>query len=126
MTVEPMTPHEEEADAIKRIAQGRDGLLLHRYLRRILEAVVDLDSESALRSHNGRRSLARDLMRLMAEGIDEHRPDSSADDPILARTRGPVAVSGTGRSRRDARFLPRVDSYAGELNADGTLPAEPT
>lgn len=125
MTVEPRTPHEEEADALRRIARSGDGLLLHRYLRRILEGVVDLDSDGALRAHNGRRSLARDLMRLMAEGIDEHRSDSSSDASILTRARGPVAVSGTGRSRRDARFLPRVDSYADDaLNADGTLRAD--
>lgn len=118
MTVEPLNPHEEEKNAIHRIAAGPDGPLLHRYLRRVLEAVVDLDSDGALRAHNGRRSLARDLMRLMAEGIDEHR--TSTDDSIVSRTSGAVAVSG--RARRDARFLPRVDSLPDDaIGPDGLL-----
>lgn len=120
MTEQPdINPIEEEREAIKHIAGTPDGALLHRYLRRILETVIDLDSEGALRSHNGRRSLARDLMRLMAEGIDGRRTDSSGD-PILTRSGGAVAVSG--RARRDPARYPRVDSYADDLNSDGTKP----
>lgn len=121
MTDEPLNPVQEEIDAIKRIAATRDGALLHRYFRRVLEAVFDLDSDSALRSHNGRRSLARDLMRHMAEGIDGRRNDS-IDDPILSRAGGSIAVSG--RARRDPRSYPRVDSYADDLDPDGN-PAKP-
>ena len=112
-----ITPQQEEIEAIYRIAGTRDGVLLHRYFRRVLETVFDMDNDSALRSHNGRRSLARDLMRHMAEGLND-RTDSSADAPILNRSRGAAAVSG--RARRDPRSLPRVDSYADDLNPDGT------
>lgn len=115
-----ITPRDEEAEAIKSIAASRDGAMLHRYLRRVLETVVDLQDDCALRQQNGRRSLARDLMRLMAEGLDAGRTHSSADDPILTRPRGPTAVAG--RARRDRSLLPRVDSFSDDLNPDGTKP----
>lgn len=120
MTDEPISPQTEEADAIKAIARSRDGALLHRYLRRVLETVIDIQEVSALQAQNGRRSLARDLMRLMAEEIDQHGSDS-ADAPILSRTRGAVAVAG--RARRDRTQYPRVDSFSDALNPDGTDPA---
>lgn len=113
-TINPLT---EERDAILRIAQTYDGTLLHRYLRRVLETVVDLESDSALRSHNGRRTLARDLMRLMAEGLNDHG-STSTDTPILTRTGGPAVVSG--RARRDPSRFPRVDSFDDSLAPDGT------
>jgi len=115
--IDPINPFVEEADAIRRIASTSDGALLHRYFRRILETVIDVGPSSALRSHNGRRSLARDLMRLMAEGLNEHRTDST-DAPILARASGAVAVAG--RARRDRSRFPRVDSYPDDRNPDGT------
>lgn len=120
MTEQPdIHPLAEEKAAIKAIASSRDGALLHRYLRRVLETVIDLDSEGALREQNGRRSLARDLMRHMAEGLNDDRTDSS-NAPILARSSGAVAV--TGRSRRDRASYPRVDSYSDALNPDGSEP----
>lgn len=91
-------PVSEEADAIRRIASTRDGALLHRYLRRVLEGVFDLDTDSALRVHTGRRTLARDLMRLMAEGIDDRTDSTNA--PILTRPGGAVSVSGSRGARR--------------------------
>jgi len=117
---EEITPKQEETEALVRIAASRDGALLHRYLRRVLETVIDLDSDGALREQNGRRSLARDLMRLMAEGIDVHRTDSN-NAPILARSSGAVAVSG--RARRDPSRYPRVDSFSDDLPPDGTKPS---
>ena len=119
MTDETINPHTEEAEALRRIAATRDGALFHRYLRRVLETVIDLESDGALRQQNGRRSLARDLMRLMAEGIDGGRPEPG-NDPILARRGQPVVV---GRQRRDRRNFPRVDSFSDDVNPDGTDPA---
>jgi hypothetical protein len=96
----PLSPNEQEANALKAIARTEDGALLHRYLRRVLEGVFDFETDGALRAHNGRRTLARDLMRLMAEGIDDRRTDQSGD-PILARASSggtPVAARrGAGR-----------------------------
>lgn len=91
----PISLTEQEANAIKAIARSDDGALLHRYLRRILETVIDMDSDGALRAQNGRRSLARDLMRLMAEGIDDRRAHTS-DDSIISRS----GVGGTAVARR--------------------------
>jgi hypothetical protein len=95
---QPLNPVAEEAEAIKRIAGTRDGALLHRYLRRVLEAVFDIELDSALRTHNGRRTLARDLMRLMAEGLNDDR--STSNEPILTRPGGAVAVTGARGARR--------------------------
>lgn len=95
----PLSPRVQEEAAIKAIALSEDGVLLHRYLRRILETVVDFQEVSALYAQNGRRSLARDLMRLMAEGIDDRRAEPNSE-PILSRASGPAAVSprrGAGR-----------------------------
>lgn len=120
MTDEPINPRKEEADAIAAIGRTPDGRLLHRYLRRVLEGVIDFPDPSALNNSNGRRSLARDLMRQMAEGIDDHRDTSSADAPILARSGGPAAV--VGRARRDPARFPRVDSFGDARAPDGSEP----
>lgn len=104
----PLSLTEQEINAIKAIARTDDGALLHRFLRRVLEAVIDMDSDGALRAQNGRRSLARDLMRHMAEGIDERRAYSS-DDSILARPSGGVTVArarGAGRRIKPGTAVP--------------------
>jgi len=110
----PLSLNEQESNAIKAIARTDDGVLLHRYLRRVLETVFDMDSDSALRQQNGRRSLARDLMRLMAEGIDE-RHGSSSDDPILTRagSGGTVVAARRGAGRRITANT-RVAGYDGD------------
>ena len=101
MTDEPLSPTEQENRAIKAIALTDEGLLLHRYLRRILETVFDFQDSGALYAQNGRRTLARDLMRLMAEGIDDRRAHHT-DDAILTRPSGgqPVSTGGRGARRR--------------------------
>jgi hypothetical protein len=107
----PLSPNEQEANAIKAIARSDDGALLHRYLRRVLETVIDLESDGALRQQNGRRSLARDLMRLMAEGIDDRRAHST-DDSILSRpgSGGTPVAPRRGAGRRITAGTP-VPSY---------------
>lgn len=98
-----INPLQEEREALGRIGLTGDGLLLHRYLRRVLEAVADFQTDGALFAQNGRRTLARDLMAMMAAGIESNRAGSSpADSPILARSGGPVAVSRAGARRRGA------------------------
>ena len=108
--------YEQERNAIDLIARTPEGKLLHRYLRRVLEAVFDIESESTLRVSQGRRTLARDLMRLMAEGIEatSDRSDGNADKPILTGGRKPIDTSG-GQRRGVAR---RVSIEPG----DGWLP----
>lgn len=121
MTDEQMDPVAEEIEAIKRIAMSADGAVFHRYLRRVLEACFDAPDPSALLLQNGRRTLARDLMRLMAEGINDDRTEHSGGNaPILTRSGGAVAVRG--RARRDPSRYPRVDSFDDSLNPDGSDP----
>jgi hypothetical protein len=93
-------PATEEREAIARIAFSYDGLLMHRFLRRTLEAVFDLEPVSALPFQNGRRSLARDLMRLMAEGIEGQTSGRTSDSAILTR-------AGSARSARAFRGAAR-------------------
>lgn len=101
------TPLEEEIRAIDLIARSPEGRLLHRYLRRVLEAVHDLDSDGALRAATGRRTLARDLMRLMAEGIEATTSGRSGSEPILT---GSGAVRTSRRESVRARITAAVQS----------------
>jgi hypothetical protein len=99
MPDDPISPVTEEIEALDRIARTHDGRLLHRYLRRVLEAVYDFADETALRSHTGRRTLARDLMGHMAQGIEGtsgRRDEQRGDEPILNRS----SRSATGVRRR--------------------------
>ena len=109
----PLSPNEQEANALKAIALTDDGALLHRYLRRVLETVFVGMPDGALREQNGQRSLARDLMRLMAEGIDDRRAHST-DDPILSRSSsgGTVVAPRRGAGRRITADTP-VPGYDG-------------
>ena len=101
MTDEPLDPTKEEAEAWGRFALMADGKLAHRYLRRVLEGVIVTPDSGALRDHNGRRTLARDIMRLMASGIEANRDRTSEpDESILAGQRQPVAVGRPGSGRR--------------------------
>jgi hypothetical protein len=104
MADEPAQPNplNDEREAIKRIAMTGDGALLHRHLRRVLEMVTDLPKSGALREHNGRRSLARDLMAMMAEGIETNRDrrNGTADEPILKRGERPAVADPAGRGAR--------------------------
>lgn len=108
MTDQPETdPRIEELEALDRIARTSDGRLFHRYLRRILEGCSDVLPDGALQAHNGRRSLARDLMRHMASGIEgtsERRHEQRGDESILGRN-----GSTTGPDRRHRGTARRVD-----------------
>lgn len=94
MADEPVNPRDEEIEAIQRIAASRDGMLLHRYLRRILESCRLTEDPGTLQRHEGARILARDLMGHMARGIEgsSGRPDDStilsSGSPTAARPRG--------------------------------------
>lgn len=101
MTEQTNSPLREELEALDRIARSPDGHLLHRLLRRELEAVAPDNSPSgALPALNGRRSLARDLMRSMAQGIEA--TSGSHTDSILARRAEPVAIRRRGSFREYA------------------------
>ena len=110
---QPLTPAAEEIEAIKRIGFTADGALLHRFLRRVLEGVVDVVDESTLLSQNGRRSLARDLMRHMAEGIEARRDGRSTEDPILTRSSGGAVVAPARGARRRVGPGPGSDPAGG-------------
>lgn len=120
----PLSPTDEETEAWKRLGFSADAALAHRYLRRILETVIDIPEAGALLAHNGRRSLARDLMRLMAEGIEARgRTDtdhsggtSSGGDAILAGQSKPVASrpsGGPGRRVNADTIVPGWNSPRG-------------
>jgi hypothetical protein len=97
-------PLEEERKAIDLIARSPEGHLLHRHLRRVLESCIDFADESTLRQGHGRRTLARDLMSLMAQGIaDTARTDGRRTDPaepILATAGNARSVARTSARRR--------------------------
>jgi hypothetical protein len=88
-------------DALDRVARSSDGVLLYRYLQKTLCAVTtDSMAEGALRRNEGRRSLAAELMGLMAEGI-RSAAGSRADSPVTFALAGARAVARTrGAGRR--------------------------
>lgn len=120
MTDEPLSLVAEEIEALDRIGRTHDGRLLHRYLRRILETVFDTPNDGALRSHNGRRTLARDLMGHMARGIEgssgrlEH-----GNEPILNRP-GDRPAGGNRRPAGSRRVDPdpNVAAFLRDHGAD--------
>jgi hypothetical protein len=105
-----LTPRDEEIEALDRIARTRDGMLLHRYLRRILEGVSPSQTEvGPLRAREGARILARDLMAHMAAGIEG--TVERADVSIL-RSSGKPAVGHAPRGiRRRVAPDPDVAAY---------------
>jgi hypothetical protein len=116
-------PVELEKQAIQRLSHSYDGLLLHRFLRRTLELCVDLEPSSALPFQNGRRSLARDLMRLMAEGIDAQHGERT-DASILTAAGGPARTSArAGAGRGIARRVAVDPSVADNLKRDTAIAA---
>jgi hypothetical protein len=86
-------------DALDRVARSSDGVLLYRYLQKIRLGLTTNDMpDGALRWNEGRRSLAAELMALMAEGI---RSSARADSPITFAFAGARAVARTrGAGRR--------------------------
>lgn len=119
MNDEPLSPQAEEVAAIDRIASSADGLLLHRFLRRELEACINFQDSGALRAHHGRRTLARDLMALMAEGIARAGHDQPRDyKPILTRSgQLPAGRRHPGLARRVLPD-PAVAAFLNEHGAD--------
>lgn len=120
MSDEPINPLAEEIEALGRVAMTSDGRLLHRFLRRMVEATCISDQGSALPRHEGGRMFAATLMRHMAEGIDSSsgRTDSSsADRSILARSGKPVAVHASRGAQRRVALEPGDGWNPGDGNA---------
>lgn len=91
-------PFQQEREAIERIGLTPDGLMLHRYLRRVLEMIPADLSHGALEVDTGRRSLARNLMVILAAGIEANRERS--DEPVIRNASKPVRVIGHPGGRR--------------------------
>jgi hypothetical protein len=92
-----MIENKEMQEAIDRIARSADGLLLYRLLQKVLCGTVAAPTqEGALQFHEGRRTLARDLMAYMAEGIADN--DRACVTFAVAK---PTSIAGTrGAGRR--------------------------
>lgn len=108
------TLEQEEKEAWRRLSHTPDGALIHRALRRVLESITPIADSGALLANEGRRSLASDLMRLMAEGIEARgRSDSigtgGGNDPVLTRDAKPVRgrrAAGPGRRVNAGTVVP--------------------
>jgi len=81
---------EDIREALDRIARTADGRLLYRYLQKILCDVTPPEiPDGALPRQEGKRSFARNLMELMAEGIDAGADESGR--AVVFRQRERVA-----------------------------------
>jgi hypothetical protein len=91
-----MIENKEMQEAIDRIARSADGLLLYRLLQKVLCGTVAAQNDvGALQINEGRRTLARDLMAFMAEGIAEN--DRACVTFAVAK---PIAGAITGTDAR--------------------------
>lgn len=104
-------PTDAEIDkAIGRIALTADGRLLYRRLQMILMSAVPRPGGGALRAHEGRRSLARELKALMDSTLSQLGPprdrsgDHDPDEPAVAEPAQPIAVERSGIRRRVADY----------------------
>jgi len=105
-----MIENTQMQEAIDRIARTPDGLLLYRLLQKVLCGTVAVQHDhSALQFHEGRRTLARDLMAFMSEGIAEN--DRAAVTFAIAKPErtDQRASRGAGRRIGPQHFVPGYD-----------------
>jgi hypothetical protein len=107
---------EQIKEAWDRIARTSDGLVVYRHLQRLrLGLATDY---SALPHFEGRRSLAADLMALMADGIGEN--DRAAITFSFSKSVAPAERSrGAGRRIGPEHFVPGYDAPAEPFRAPG-------
>lgn len=106
---------DDEKQALDRIARTADGQILYRLLQEELCRVSANPKRGALRHENGRRSLAHDLMALMAEGIDA----SVRNAPFTASKREPAASGRKLTAREWIAAQPSWLDPAGQPDAPG-------
>lgn len=105
-----MMTDEDMRNALDRIARTADGELFYRWLQKELQRIGSSTDPGALQQLNGRRSLAHDLMGLMAKGLDESggreqpgdgRDGQPSERPVVyARSKPTVASRQHGVRRR--------------------------
>jgi hypothetical protein len=116
MSDKPESLFDEEREALDRIARTRDGLLFHRFLRRVLEQCSGLVDPRALQIREGARILARDLMGHMARGI-EGSIGRTDDTPLLNRGSSGNPARRRAGSRRVSPD-PVVEAFLREHGSD--------
>jgi hypothetical protein len=108
-------------EAIKRIARTADGKLLYLKLQKTMMGLPSDTQHGALRANHGRRSLAAELMAVMAEAMAETTSDGSGgssgagpdERPIIFQlSRAIVASPGQRGARR--RVGPGTDPGSAE------------
>lgn len=117
-----MITDEAIAEAWDRIARTPDGAIVYAHLQAEAIGILKVPdpSDGALRAAHGRRSLAHQLMGLMAKGIDESggRTDDTggkrSERPVVFLAREPVRTSDRREPKR--AYLLRTDP---ELNPGG-------
>jgi len=102
-----MIEEKDWTEALKRISLTEDGWLLYCGLHKVAMSMpADPDpSDGALRTNLGRRSLAREIMAVMAEGIDERGKrtgtEQLSDQPVAFAQPKPIPIrTGRGAGRR--------------------------
>ena len=103
-------------EALDRVARTADGLLLYRYLQKVMMSVVTPSApKRALPVNEGRRSLAAELMGHMAEGIGEN---DRACVTFTVRSGGTSTGSSRGAGRRVTIADDERDSELDKLIAE--------
>jgi hypothetical protein len=106
-----MIENKEMQEAIDRIARTADGILLYRLLQKVLCGTVAAQSDhGALQFNEGRRTLARDLMAFMSEGIAENDRACVTFAVAKPERTDQRASRGAGRRIGPEHFVPGYDT----------------
>lgn len=88
-----MISDEDIAKAWDAIARTPAGALIYRHLQKVLMGTLETTDGGALLRHDGRRTLARDLMAMMAKGIDDSGGRTESSEPGSRASERPVVFS---------------------------------
>jgi hypothetical protein len=90
-------------EALQRIARTSDGRLLYLLFQKVVTGVPTDSRSGALKVNLGRRTLASELMAVMAETMTEATSDGTGDPserPIIFSLARPVVVARNAGARR--------------------------
>jgi hypothetical protein len=107
---------EDLRGAIDRIGRTADGELLYLWLQKRLLRVIHSTEAGTLRTENGQRTLASELMGLLSTGLAEVHAGTRSERTIVFTVAKPVSVRDSGGARR--RGIPNDPDYRPEFDPD--------
>lgn len=116
-----MITDQDLRNAWDRMSRTSDGELVYLYLQKQLCGILETHDSGALQRNEGRRSLARDLMAMMAGGIEGSvgQRANPADKPVVFAVRQPVETRASRGTRRRVTEDSKVPGWDTEDSPGG-------